>query len=99
MHASSYFFEEMEITVKGKAVPLQGWSGPEDSRKLRFPDYMTMAQDGGIHCTGGWVGPKGRSGRAKNLVPTGIQSQTVQPVAQSLYRPTYPTNKHKLYKY
>ena len=32
---------------KGKAVPLQAWSGPEDSRKLRFPDFMTMAQDGG----------------------------------------------------
>ena len=34
-------------TVKGKAVPLQVWSGPEGSRKLRFPDFMTMAQDGG----------------------------------------------------
>jgi hypothetical protein len=34
-------------TVQGKAVPLQAWSGPEGSRKLRFPDYMTMAQDGG----------------------------------------------------
>ena len=33
--------------VKGKAVPLQAWSGPEGSRKLRFPDFMTMAQDGG----------------------------------------------------
>ena len=32
---------------KGKAVPLQAWSGPEICRKLRFPDYMTMAQDGG----------------------------------------------------
>jgi len=32
---------------KGKAVPLQGWSGPDGSRKLRFPDYMTTAQDGG----------------------------------------------------
>ena len=32
---------------KGKAVPLQTWSGPEGSRKLRFPDNMTMAQDGG----------------------------------------------------
>jgi hypothetical protein len=31
----------------GKAVPLQAWSGPEVSRKLRFPDFMTMAQDGG----------------------------------------------------
>jgi len=33
--------------VKGKAVPLQAWSGPECSRKLRFPDYMAAAQDGG----------------------------------------------------
>ena len=34
-------------TVKGKAVPLQAWSGPEGSRKLRFPDFMTTAQDSG----------------------------------------------------
>jgi len=27
---------------KGKAVPLQAWSGPGGSRKLRFPDYVTM---------------------------------------------------------
>jgi len=33
---------------KGKTVPLQAWSGPEGSRKLRFPDFMTMAQDGGM---------------------------------------------------
>ena len=32
---------------KGNAVTLQAWSGPEDSRKLRFPNYMTTAQDGG----------------------------------------------------
>jgi len=32
---------------KGKAVQLQAWSGPEGSRKLRFPDFMTAAQDGG----------------------------------------------------
>ena len=32
---------------KGKAVPLQAWSGPEGSRKLRFPDFMTTAGDGG----------------------------------------------------
>jgi hypothetical protein len=32
---------------KGKAVPLQAWSGPEGSRKLRFPYFMTTAQDGG----------------------------------------------------
>ena len=32
---------------KGKAVPLQAWTSPEGSRKLRFPDFMTMAQHGG----------------------------------------------------
>jgi len=32
---------------KGKAVPSQAWSGPEGSRKLRFPDFMTKAQDSG----------------------------------------------------
>ena len=29
----------------GKAVPLEAWSGPEGSRKLRFPDFMTTAQE------------------------------------------------------
>ena len=33
--------------TKVKSVPLQAWIGPEGSRKLRFPDYMTTAQDGG----------------------------------------------------
>ena len=32
---------------KGKSAPLQAWSGPEGSRKLRFPDYMTTVQGGG----------------------------------------------------
>jgi hypothetical protein len=37
----------MKYIKKGKAVSLQSWSGPEGSRMLRFPDYMTTAQDGG----------------------------------------------------
>jgi len=37
----SYYFHS-----KGKAVPLQAWSGPEVSRKLRFPHFMTTAQGG-----------------------------------------------------
>ena len=32
---------------KSKSVPLQAWTGPEGSRKLRFPDFVTTAQDGG----------------------------------------------------
>ena len=38
-----------------EAVPLEAWSGPEGSRKLWFPDFMTMALDGGRFsalCTG-----------------------------------------------
>jgi hypothetical protein len=35
------------VNSKGKAVPLQAWSGPEGSGKLRFPDFVTTAQDGG----------------------------------------------------
>jgi hypothetical protein len=31
--------------IKGKAVPLQAWSGPEIFRNLRCPDFMTKAQD------------------------------------------------------
>ena len=30
-----------------KAVTLQASSGPEGSRKLRFPDFMTTAHDNG----------------------------------------------------
>ena len=33
--------------IKGKAVLLLAWSGPEFSRKLRFPDFMKTAQDRG----------------------------------------------------
>ena len=48
-----FFFERCvkktnkSMEGKGKAVPLQAWSGPEFSRKLRFPDFMTTVQDGG----------------------------------------------------
>ena len=41
---------------KGKAVPLQAWSVPEGSRKLRFPDFMTTAQ-----YTGLFISPSGIS--------------------------------------
>jgi len=40
-------YQHVNCWKKGKAVPLQAWSGPEGSRKLRFPDFVTTAQDGG----------------------------------------------------
>ena len=37
-----------EVKVKqGKAVPLQAWTGPQGSSKLRLPNFVTAAQDGG----------------------------------------------------
>jgi hypothetical protein len=30
----------------GKAIPLQAWTGPEDSRRLRLPDFR-LAHEGG----------------------------------------------------
>jgi len=52
LHLCEYLFESKEglgrlCKGKGEAVQLQAWSGPEGSRKLRFPDLMTTAQDGG----------------------------------------------------
>jgi hypothetical protein len=41
-----YWVKYIYYKVKVKAVPLQPWSGPEGSRKLRFPDFMSTAQDG-----------------------------------------------------
>jgi hypothetical protein len=39
--------DDTALVKKVKAVPLQACSGPEVSRKLRFPDFLTTAQDGG----------------------------------------------------
>jgi len=50
---------------------------PLPPEKTRHPLYRRLG------------GPQGRSGRAENLVPTGIRSRTVQPLAQSLYRLSY----------
>jgi len=27
---------------KGKAIPLQAWTGPEGSRRLRIPDFKAI---------------------------------------------------------
>ena len=43
----SAVYKQVLQLKEGKAVLLQAWSDPEGSRKLRFPDFMTMAQDGG----------------------------------------------------
>jgi hypothetical protein len=30
------------LGVKVKAIPLQAWTGPEGSRRLRLPDFKTI---------------------------------------------------------
>ena len=47
MKHSHRVFTSRVVKGKGKAVPLQAQKGPEGSTKLRFPDFMTTAQDGG----------------------------------------------------
>ena len=47
MDGKGHTTAEYEPLRKVKAVPLQAWTGPEGSRKLRFPDFMTTAQDDG----------------------------------------------------
>ena len=44
IHPKYFGSNFVTLGVKGKSVPLQAWSGPEVSRKLRFPDFMTTAQ-------------------------------------------------------
>jgi len=69
-------------------VALEGgeWSAVRPGRtlpkgKTRYPFYRKLG------------GPQGRSGRAENLVPTGIRSRTVQPVvSRYTYRATRPTH-------
>ena len=61
------------------------WSAARPGRTLRpgknrYPFYRRLG------------GPQGRFGQAEILVPTGIRSRAVQPVAQSLYRLSYPAH-------
>jgi hypothetical protein len=66
------------------------WSAARPDRNLppgktRYPLYRRLG------------GPQGRYGRVENLVPTGTRFQTVQPVAQSLYRLSYRAHIINLY--
>jgi len=41
-----HFVGVLNVWLK-QAVPLQVWGDPEGSRRLRFPDFTTTAQDVG----------------------------------------------------
>jgi len=32
----------LDLTLQGKAIPLQAWTGSEGSRSLRLPDFKTF---------------------------------------------------------
>jgi hypothetical protein len=40
-------YKHLNINRVYKKGKVKAWSGPEGSRKLRFPDFMTTVQDGG----------------------------------------------------
>jgi hypothetical protein len=48
LNGGDSFKASLAIKCKSKSVPLlQAWSGPEGSRKLRLPDFMTTALESG----------------------------------------------------
>ena len=41
-HKKYWYVHLLIFLVKGKAIPLQAWTGPEGSRRLRLPDFKTI---------------------------------------------------------
>ena len=45
-NTTEYFWSSLlafnNTIKKGKVIPLQAWTGPEGSRKLRLPDFTTI---------------------------------------------------------
>jgi len=42
LHLVGISTELMNILGKGKAIPLQAWTGPEGSSRMRLPDFKTI---------------------------------------------------------
>jgi len=43
MHSLAIYSNKLIIYgVKGKAIPLQAWTGPEGSRRLKLPDFKKV---------------------------------------------------------
>ena len=62
------------------------------SGQQHAPAALYPRERPGTHCTGGWVGPRaGLEGREISP-PPGFDPRTIQPVAQSLYRLSYPAH-------
>jgi hypothetical protein len=39
---TTFWKNSRKLGVKGKAIPLQSWTGPEGSRRLRLPYFKTI---------------------------------------------------------
>jgi len=35
-------YMSIDLQIRGKAIPLQAWTGPEGSRRLRLPDFKIV---------------------------------------------------------
>jgi hypothetical protein len=49
--ASKFFVKKNfppDSLLKGKAFPLQAWTGPNGFRRLRFPDFKTIGTYGKV---------------------------------------------------
>jgi hypothetical protein len=41
--SNNLMYTESVFDNKSKAIPLQAWTGPEGSRRLRLPDFKTVS--------------------------------------------------------
>jgi hypothetical protein len=41
-HFPNFTLLTVNIYCTGKAIPLQAWTGPEGSRRMRLPDFKTI---------------------------------------------------------
>ena len=62
------------------------------SGQQHAPAVIYPRERPGTHCIGGWVGRRAPVWTAENLAPPEFDPRTVQPVAQSQYRLSYPAH-------
>ena len=79
-HTKVRLIQYINQTGKGKVIPLQARCGPEGEWSAARPTHTLALGKTWYPFYRRLGGPQGRTGWAENLVPTGIRSQTIQPV-------------------